>query len=108
MKRNLKKLLTAALAGMMTAVFSMNLMVSAEEHYDVYNYDRWNEAIPSQAGYLASRSVSGLDLGIGNFSGPSDIFRDAHDQFFIVDTGNNRIVVTNSDLTEVVMVMDEF
>ncbi|MBQ2265018.1 MAG: hypothetical protein II341_06375 [Oscillospiraceae bacterium] len=108
MKRNLKKLLTAALAGMMTAVFSMNLMVSAEEHYDVYNYDRWNEAIPSQAGYLASRSVSGLDLGIGDFSGPSDIFRDAHDQFFIVDTGNNRIVVTNSDLTEVVMVMDEF
>lgn len=108
MKRNLKKLLTAALAGMMTAVFSMNLMVSAEEHYDVYNYDRWNEAIPSQAGYLASRSVSGLDLGVGNFSGPSDIFRDAYDQFFIVDTGNNRIVVTNSDLTEVVMVMEEF
>ncbi len=108
MKRNLKTLLTAALAGVMTAVCSMNLMVSAEEHYDVYNYDRWNEAIPSQAGYLATRSVSGLDLGIGDFSGPSDIFRDAYDQFFIVDTGNNRIVVTNSDLTEVVTVLEEF
>ncbi len=108
MKRNFKKLVVIAFAGMMTAVFSMNLAVSAEEHYDVYNYDRWSEAIPSQAGYLASHSVSGLDLGIGDFSGPSDIFRDAYDQFFIVDTGNDRIVVTNTDLTEVVMVMEEF
>lgn len=108
MKRNLKKLAVAALAGMMTAVFSLNLAVSAEEHYDVYNYDRWNEAIPSQAGYLASHSVSGLDLGVGDFSEPSDIFRDAYDQFFIVDSKNNRIVVTNSTLDEVVMVMDEF
>lgn len=108
MKRNFKKLVVIALAGMMTAAFAANLAVSAEEHYDVYNYDRWNEAIPSQAGYLASHSVSGLDLGIGDFSGPSDIFRDAYDQFFIVDTGNNRIVVTNSDLTEVMFVLDEF
>ncbi len=108
MKKRIRTLLTAALAGMMTAVFSMNPMVSAEEHYDVYNYDRWNEAIPSQAGYLASRSVSGLDLGIGDLSGPSDIFRDAYNRFFIVDTGNDRIVVTNSDLTQAVKTMEEF
>ncbi len=107
-QQKLKKLVVSALAGMMTAVFSMNLAVSAEEHYDVYNYDRWSEAIPSQAGYLASHSVSGLDLGIGDFSKPSDIFRDAYDQFFIVDTGNNRIVVTNSDLTEAVTIMEKF
>ena len=28
-------------------------VVSAEEHYNVYNYDRWTEATPSQAGYEA-------------------------------------------------------
>ncbi len=103
-----KRLVVSSLAGMMTAVFSMNLAVSADEHYDVYNYDRWSEAIPSQAGYLAERSVTGEELGIGDFSEPSDIFRDAYDQFFIVDTMNHRIVVTNSDLTEVVMILDEF
>jgi len=103
-----KKLVVASLAGMMTAVFSMNLAVSADEHYDVYNYDRWSEAIPSQAGYLAERSVSGEDLGIGDFAEPSDIFRDAHDQLLIVDTKNNRIVITDSKLETVVGVLDEF
>ena len=108
MQQKLKKLVVIALAGIMTAAFSASLAVSAEEHYDVYNYDRWNEAIPSQAGYLASHSVSGQDLGIGDFSAPSDIFRDAYDRFFIVDTGNHRIVVTNSELTEVVKILEEF
>ncbi len=108
MKKRIRTLLTAVLAGMMTAAFGMNPVASAEEHYDVYNYDRWNEAIPSQAGYLASRSVYGPDLGVGDFSGPSDIFRDAHDRFFIVDTGNDRLVVANSDLTQAEKIMEEF
>ena len=104
MKRLAVLTLTAALAVSQGAA----LHAAAEEHYNVYNYDRWEEAIPSQAGYLAARSVSGADLGVGKFSEPSDIFRDAYDQFFIVDTKNNRIVVTNTDLTEAVMVMEDF
>ena len=57
---------------------------------------------------MAARTVSGRELGVGDFSEPSDIFRDAYDQFFIVDTKNNRIVVTNAEMDEVVMVMEEF
>lgn len=94
-------------AALACSLFS-GLSAAAEEHYDVYNYDRWNEAIPSQAGYMAVRSVSGDDLGIGAFSEPSDIFRDTHERLFIVDTKNNRIVVTDTGLTEVEKVMEEF
>ncbi len=107
-KRIWKKLLSASLTAMMTATCFVSLAVSAEEHYDVYNYDRWNEAIPSQAGYLAERAISGKDLGVGDFSEPSDLFLDAHDQFLIVDTKNNRIVITDSQLETVVDVLDEF
>lgn len=102
-----KRICVLALAATVVSPVSLTA-VAAKEHYDVYNYDRWAEAIPSQAGYLATKTVSGDDLGIGNFSEPSDIFRDAYDQFFIVDTKNNRIVVTNTELKEVVMVMEEF
>ena len=102
------KLVSLLIAAALSAGSLLSMTAFADEHYDVYNYDRWEEAIPSQAGYLATRTVSGDDLGVGNFSEPSDIFRDAYDQFFIVDTKNNRIVVTNSDLTDVVMVMDTF
>lgn len=108
MKHIFRRLAPAVLAAALTVTSMAGMTASADEHYDVYNYDRWEEAIPSQAGYLAKRAVSGDDLGVGSFSEPSDIFRDAYDQFFIADTKNNRIVVTNSDLTEVVMVMDEF
>ena len=108
MHKKFRKMSVCMLAGLLACSSLLGMTAHAEEHYDVYNYDRWEEAIPSQAGYLAARSVSGQDLGIGDFSEPSDIFRDAYDQFFIADSKNNRIVVTNSDLTEVVMVMDEF
>lgn len=104
MQKPLSLLLGAVLAcGLLTA-----LPAAAEEHYDVYNYDRWDEAIPSQAGYMAVRSVSGDDLGIGALAAPSDIFRDTHDRLFIVDTGNDRIVVTDTALREVVTVMEDF
>ncbi len=84
------------------------MAVSAEEHYNVYNYDRWEEATASQAGYEASRSVSGSDLGCGEFSSPSDLFRDANDNFYVVDNGNDRVVVTDSEFREAVEVLDTF
>lgn len=85
-----------------------SLAASADEPYDVYNYDRWGEAIPSQAGYIADRSVSGNDLGIGHFSSPEDIFRDHNDIFYIADSGNNRVVAVNSEFDEVIKIYDEF
>ena len=80
---------------------AVSLAASAGEPYDVYNYDRWGEAIPSQAGYIADRVVSGYDLGIGAFETPGDIFCYYNHDFFIADTGNYRIVQLNEDLDKV-------
>lgn len=86
----------------------VSFAASAGEPYDVYNYDRWGEAIPSQAGYIADRVVSGYDLGVGAFEAPSDIFCDHNSIFYICDSGNNRIVSINSGLDEVLKVYDRF
>ena len=88
MQNNFRKMAFSVMAGLLAFTSLAGMAVHAEEHYDVYNYDRWEEAIPSQAGYLAARSVSGQDLGVGDFSEPSDIFRDAYDQFFFADYKN--------------------
>lgn len=107
MHKALKKLAAVMFAAVMTlSVYTP--AVSADEPYDVYNYDRWGEAIPSQAGYVAERAVSGEDLGIGHFSAPSDIFKDSYDNFYIADSGNNRIVVINSGFTSVIKILEEF
>ena len=74
--------------------------VSAAETYDVYNYDRWGDAIPSQPGYTAVKSISGKDIGVSDFSGISDIFRAEDGSFYIADSGNNRIIAVNSDFTD--------
>lgn len=89
-------------------IFGNAINVSADEAYDVYNYDRWGEPIPSQAGYTAYRSVSGDNLGIGHFSNLSDITRDKEDNFYLVDTDNNRIVIINSEFDKVVKILNEF
>ena len=91
MSKGLKKFLAAAFAGVLMIGNVSALSVGAEEPYDVYNYDRWGEPIPSQAGYIADRAVSGDDLGVGHFKDPSDLFKDADNNFYIVDTGNSRI-----------------
>ena len=108
MQKRLKRIAAAALSAALCGSLLTGMTAVADEHYDVYNYDRWEEAIPSQAGYMATRSVSGDDLGIGNFSEPSDLFRDTEDRLYIVDTKNNRIVVTDTAVTEVIKILDEF
>ena len=87
MKKTLQKLLSLVFAGALIGGTASSLYASAGEAYDVYNYDRWGEAIPSQAGYIADRSVSGNDLGVGAFESPSDIFYDHNDIFYVVDSG---------------------
>lgn len=112
MRKQFKRLLCGILTGLVTAT-SLVLPASAEEPYNVYNYDTWGEAIPSQAGYLAQQSISGSNLeyngnSIGDFSSPNDIFKDANDTFYLVDSGNNRIVVLNSALDTVIDIYDTF
>ena len=107
MKKIFKRAVTAALSVIIcgyTAIFT----ASAKEPYDVYNYDRWGEPIPSQAGYTAERAVSGYDLGVGAMNMPSDIFCAFDGNFYITDTGNNRIIAINSDFTDAVRVYDSF
>ncbi len=108
MKKGLKKLLSLVFTGVLLGGAVTSLAASADEPYDVYNYDRWGEAIPSQAGYISDRAVSGNDLGVGHFSSPSDIFRDHNDTFYVVDSGNNRIVAVDSEFEKAVKVYEEF
>ncbi|MDE5936601.1 MAG: hypothetical protein K2G83_04260 [Ruminococcus sp.] len=76
--------------------------------YESYNYDRWHEAVPSQAGYIAEYSVSGRDLGTEDFNNISDIFYACNDIFYIADSGNNRIVAIDSDFDSVIGIYDKF
>ncbi|MCQ2416277.1 MAG: hypothetical protein MJ071_00490 [Oscillospiraceae bacterium] len=106
-----KRALRFCAAGVFTAAALCSFAavpVSADEPYDVYNYNYLGEAVPSQAGYLASRTVSGTDLNTTAWNDPSDLCRDADDLFYLADSGNNRILQIDSSFQKVLKIYDTF
>ena len=82
------------------AVSALASAVSADEAYSGYNYNWWNDPVPSQNGYIVDRVVTGVDIGVGALNTPSDIFIDQEtEKIYIVDTNNNRIVITDASFS---------
>lgn len=69
--------------------------------YISYSYDNSGNPVPSQSGYSVEKTFS------YGFSEPKDIFFSGQN-FYIADTGNNRIVVLDSELDGVVKIYDRF
>lgn len=91
-----KKLLSLVSAAAL-AVSALTVNVSALETYDPYSYDRWGDAVASQAGYTAEKYVDGETIGCGNLFEPADLFISHDELMYIADKGNNRIVITDLD-----------
>ncbi len=93
---SLKKLLSLVSAAAIT-VSTLAVNASALETYDPYSYDRWGDAVASQAGYTAEKSIDGTAIGCGAFNEPADMFISHDNLMYIADKGNNRIVITDLD-----------
>ena len=104
----LKRLIGIATA--VATISSMAVTAFADEPYETYSYDNWQDPIPSQAGYMVSRTWTGHDLGLDklsdpesefyiganenpNLSGASDMYvEDETRTIWIADTENHRIL----------------
>ena len=103
----IKKIGAAALATAIAAS-CLSLPAYADEAYYGYNYNWWNDPVPSQNGYVVDRVVTGVDLGVGPFSEPNDMFVDDETgKIYLVDTNNARIVITDENLNSAT-VLDTF
>lgn len=72
---------------------------AAEAPYQTYTYDKWNNTTPAPNGYLPIRSITGTELGCGDFYKASDLFYcEARGEIYVVDAGNARIVVLDEAL----------
>ncbi|MFP4016581.1 MAG: gluconolactonase, partial [Halanaerobiales bacterium] len=71
----------------------------------VYNYER--EKVQTPAPYIPDRFISGLESGIGSFSTPEDIYLDNNGNIYILDSGNNRLVIMDREY-KVNTVIDKF
>ena len=111
----MKKKINSFLALMMALMILLtSVPVMAEElPYDTYNYDYWIDIFKTPAAYVPEGSVLGTDLtfngeSIGAFSDPQDLCVAPDGSIYVADTGNQRIVVLNSRMTEVTNVITGF
>ena len=65
-----------------------------------YNHTSWGNATDSPNSYAPVKIITGMDLGVGDFSNPQDIFvRNGY--LYILDTGNRRVVIVSPCFIEV-------
>lgn len=91
------KKLTSLISAAAICISVLAVNTSALETYDPYSYDRWGDAVPSQAGYTAEKYVDGNTIGCGALNEPADLYISHDNLMYIADKGNNRIVVTDLD-----------
>lgn len=75
------------------------MCVSVNAESKEYIYDAWNNSVPSPATYSFKSKLANDDFGDKGLKDPSDLFVDENGYIYIADSGNNRIVILNSDFT---------
>lgn len=64
-----------------------------------YYYNRKGKSVVCPDAYVAGGIIDGVTLGVGTFNDVKDLYVADDGTLYIADTGNNRIVIVNSDNT---------
>lgn len=112
-KTRLLKSVALLIVSVMVLTSLVTPVMAGDEAYDSYNYDDRSDIMYTPSAYEPQYSVSGRNLtyngqSIGAFVTPQDLCRSNDGKTYVADTGNNRIVVLNESLTEVVKIIDSF
>ena len=94
-----KRWLTALLTVLLLAAAAGQALAKSSGSY---TYDADGDAVPSRAGYIADtvKTAAQIDPSLGSFSAPQDLCVDETDgAVYILDSGNNRVVVLTPELT---------
>lgn len=64
-----------------------------------YTYNSRDEAVPTASPYQPAGVYYGKDMGVDALSSPRDLYVTDAGEVYLLDSGNSRVVVLNSDLT---------
>lgn len=72
-------------------------LVQADSSAPSYNYSYWGDSVAAPSAYEATTLVTGSSSGAGDFKNPQDIHVTSDNQVYVLDSGNNRIVVLDQN-----------
>ena len=96
-KRFITSLIIAAFIAILCAPAVSASDITPDLPYESYSYNNSDKPVVIPAPYAVSESLLGEDMGTSSFTDLSDIFYDGEENIYISDSGNNRIVVTDTD-----------
>ena len=67
--------------------------------YTTFTFNTDGIAVESPEAYRFVNEYDGESLEIGSFNNPTDLFVDKQQNVYVVDNGNNRIVILNADFS---------
>lgn len=88
--RSVKKLKTAALAMIVSAVSIAMLALPASADYALTNNELYEQSVPDV--FSCEKVISSVNNNQITFSNPQDLYVDTKDDIYVADTGNNRVV----------------
>lgn len=103
-----KRFAASALTVLMLGLAIGEVACAEEIPYDTYNYNYRKDIVYTPAAYVPDGSVTGLSVGTTAFKEPRDLCVAPDGLVYIADTGNNRIVVLNEEMTETIRVIEGF
>lgn len=77
-------------------IFSLPMTTYAAQKQS-YIYDNWGKSIPAPVSYIVDQIYSGQDLKSEAFNNPQDIFVSSSKKIYIVDKGDNKIIVLSQN-----------
>jgi len=82
----------------LVVIFSLVANATALQPYQNYTYTYEGKAAVEPQAYIPVRVISGPDMGTYDLDNPNDIYEAADGKVYIADTGNNRIIILDSEL----------
>lgn len=105
--RRVKAYILVALCGLLGVSAFGNAVVYADESGGSYNYSARGNPVASPSAYQATTLWTGEKLGVGAFKDPSDLHVTADKTIYVMDSGNNRVVVLDEQF-KLIRTIDSF
>ncbi|MFW5787279.1 MAG: YIP1 family protein [Halanaerobiales bacterium] len=83
------------------------LNVEARAPYESYTYNFWGKPVSAPQAYIPENVYNGEDLDVGSFENPRDLYITSENMVYLLDTGNNRVLVFNEEW-ENINIIEEF
>jgi DNA-binding beta-propeller fold protein YncE len=105
----INKLAAFILTFLFIASLSLPAYAGGGVPYLGYTYDYWGNVVPSPAAYVPTISIGARDVdpSLGAFRSPEDMFVDRNGDIYLLDTGNDRVVIFDRHLN-LRLVIDSF